>query len=122
MVIKKYKDDFICDMAQTYGIYDYEALPVRVAATLAAGLQENSRVFRKMTGQPDTKTLLLAGIYDIVHLLLWSRTKDGEHNRNRPAQIVGKILKKNGQPDKTLSFASGEEFKKYRDELTKGVE
>lgn len=38
------QDALICDMAETYGIFDLQALPVATLATLAVGLRENSRI------------------------------------------------------------------------------
>ena len=34
---------FICDMAEIYGVFDWRALPLQTAATLAAGLGPGSR-------------------------------------------------------------------------------
>ena len=41
---------FICDMAETYHILDYKALPVNLLAVLASGLRENSRIKMKIAG------------------------------------------------------------------------
>lgn len=83
----------ICDMAETYGIYDWRALPLETAAALASGLREDSRIKRKIAGMPvDTMTLLTAMIVDRLSLLVWSKTKDAEKGENRPGSIVEKIL------------------------------
>lgn len=83
----------ICDMAETYGIYDWRALPLETAAALASGLREDSRIKRKIAGIPvDTMTLLTAMIVDRLSLLVWSKTKDAEKGENRPGSIVEKIL------------------------------
>ena len=34
----------MCDLAETYGVLDMDALPARLVATLAAGLREDSRI------------------------------------------------------------------------------
>lgn len=44
------EDLFICDMAETYHILDYKALPVELLAVLASGLRENSRIKMKIAG------------------------------------------------------------------------
>lgn len=49
-MIKNGEDLLICDMAETYNIYDYRALPARRAATYAAGLREDSRIKMKLAG------------------------------------------------------------------------
>ena len=40
----------LCDLAETYGIFDFNALPVETLAALSFGLRENSRIKRKMSG------------------------------------------------------------------------
>lgn len=59
----------ICDLAETYGIYDYRRLPLRTVAVLAVGLREDSRIMKKkaqVEGVPDLKTQLLAIIADRI--------------------------------------------------------
>ena len=34
----------MCDLAETYGVLDMDALPAHLVATLAAGLREDSRI------------------------------------------------------------------------------
>ena len=42
------EDALICDFAETYHIYDYRSLPASMAATLAVGLRDDSRIKRKI--------------------------------------------------------------------------
>ena len=57
----------MCDLAETYHIYDYRSMPARFVATLAAGLSEDSRVRRKASGmKPVSQTLMLALIIDEI--------------------------------------------------------
>lgn len=37
----------ICDLAETYSIFDYKSLPVLTVATFCVGLRENSRIKMK---------------------------------------------------------------------------
>lgn len=46
----------ICDLAETYGIYDYHKLPARTVAILATGLREDSRIFMKKAKMPAQET------------------------------------------------------------------
>lgn len=66
---------------------------------------------------PDT--FLLASIFDIVNLLLWSRTEDGEKERNRPTKIsanmVSEFTDKKVNTHETLIFDSAEEFEAARE-------
>lgn len=61
--------------------------------------------------------MLLAGIYDFVSLLYWSKTEDGTKNRNRPPSIVKKMFNtdcEHSDSDYILTFNSGEDYKTYR--------
>lgn len=102
----------ICDMAETYGIYDMGSLPLDTVAILAAGLGENSRIGRKISGaKVPLNTLLLAHIVDRLGLLVWQNTKDGKHNKNRPASFV-EMINRGGEKEsiKGLSFDTADEF------------
>ena len=66
-------------------MFDYRRLPVPLIATLAVGLRDNSRV---MMAASDTKVsgekLLLAAIVDYLAILVWTKTTDGQKNKNKP--------------------------------------
>lgn len=79
------EDALICDFAETYHIFDWRALPVRLAATLAAGLPETSRIRMKMAGAKITTSLLMqAAMVDRLSLLVWMQTKDGQKTGTAP--------------------------------------
>ena len=60
----------VCDMAETYHIYDMRALPVETLATLACGLREDSRIKLKMSGLKYVPLeVLLVRVHDL--LLRW---------------------------------------------------
>lgn len=83
------KDALICDMAQTYHIFDLQAVPVPLLSTLAVGLDNGSRIKRRMAGAKlDIDTALRAAILDRLTTLVWMRTKDGAKNRNRPKSVL----------------------------------
>lgn len=108
----------ICDFAETYHVFDYKSLPVRLAATLAAGLRDGSRIKLKLADmQVSPDTLLLAAIADRLGILVWQKTKDAEKGKNRPRSILESL-----QPKQTdvSTFASGEDFIKAREKLLKG--
>ena len=49
----------ICDFAETYHIFDYRSLPVKLAATLSAGLRDDSRskmIMADIPVPPDTSS------------------------------------------------------------------
>ena len=97
----------ICDFAETYGVLDWKALPLRTAAALASGLRDDSRIKMRLAGvKADQETLLLAAAVDRLSLLLWAKTKDAEKGRNRPISIFDKLT---GQTEKEET----DEFNSY---------
>lgn len=68
----QYPEELTCDMAETYHVLDWRALGLPLAATLAAGLRENSRTRMALAGaKVPTETLLLGQAADALQLLLW---------------------------------------------------
>lgn len=112
------EDALICDFAETYRIYDYRQLPLRMAAVFASGLRDNSRIKIKMSGlnaAPDT--ILNAVIADRVGTLVWMQSTDGVKNRNRPASIVDKIINPGATNENVVTFDSGQAFEDERKRL-----
>ena len=101
----------ICDLAETYHIYDYESLPVQLVATFVSGLRDNSRLYKKMNNLKVSsfEEYLLINIFDDLNWLCWSRTKDGQKGRNRPLSIMER-LNKQQEKDNVVAFSSGEAF------------
>ncbi len=83
------EDALICDLAETYHIYDYRSLsPVQIA-TFSVGLRDDSRIKMKLRGiNFPTNTMLLAAIVDRLSILVWHKTKDGQKGRNKPKSIL----------------------------------
>lgn len=114
------EDALICDLAETYQIYDYRRLPLKMVAVFSFGLREDSRIKMKMNdiGVP-FETLLLAGIQDKLNVLIWQQTKDGINGRNYPASMLA-LLTKSQQKSKTsdlVGFESSEDFLREREKL-----
>lgn len=109
----------ICDLAETYQIYDYRRLPPTMVAVFSCGLGPESRIKMKLSGQKvPLDTLLMAGINDRLSLLLWAKTKDGQKGKNRPESLVDALTgEKQIKTDEIVSFDSGEEFEKSRAKL-----
>ena len=71
------EDALICDLAETYQIYDYRRLPLKMVSVFSFGLRENSRIKMKMNDiEVPFETMLLAGIQDKLNVLIWQQTKD----------------------------------------------
>lgn len=101
---------FICDMAETYRIYDYRSLPVSLVATLAAGLRDNSRIKMKMAGINGTsEEILLSTIADRLGLILYIF---GGGTSKQPESITEKYyIKTDKQESEYESFSSPEAFR-----------
>ena len=102
-------------MAETYGIFDYERIPVRKLATLSAGLRDDSRIKMKMAGAKlDVRDTLLAVIADRLTWLCWAKTEDGTKGRNAPKSILELLTGTNGKDDNLMTFDTGKDFEEER--------
>ena len=99
---------WLCDMAETYGIFDIRSLPLRTVAALSAGLRDDSRIKMKIHGESASRTeMLLAMVADGVNALLW---RFGAY-KDKPASIVEALT--SGPKEKSgnvVAFSSPEEF------------
>lgn len=110
----------ICDLAETYGILDWEAVPATTLALLAVGLRENSRIKMRLSGRNvPVEHLLLAAALDRLSTLVWFQTEDGEKGINRPKSMVAILL---GDTKETggdvQSFETSEEFEQQWQSIT----
>lgn len=114
------EDAVVCDLAETYGIFDYHSLPSTYIATLAVGLRDDARIKLKMsqTAYP-LKTMLLASAVDRLSLLVWAKTKDAGKNRNRPKSVLEEMMKK--PESDIISFEDPKAFDDAWKELTEEV-
>ena len=114
------EDALICDLAETYHIYDYRRLPVLSVAVFSLGLRQNSRIKMIMSGNRITLVESLLGCaVDRLSILAWQKTKDGSKGTNVPQSILEKLLgidERKSESD-TQTFSSGEEFLRERNRL-----
>ena len=104
------RDAVICDLAETYGIFDFRSMPARLVATLAAGLRDDSRIKMKLAGARAAQAdVLLAAAVDRLSILVWQKTKDGQRGRNRPKMIAPKLAGKEREKE-VVSFSTPGEF------------
>ena len=115
-MISANEDALMCDMAETYRITDFRALPIKTAAALACGLSPDSRVKMSISGaKAKTDTILMAALVDRMSTLVWMQSKDGSRGVNRPASLLDEIY---GEKKREITtFASGEEFDSARRRL-----
>ncbi|WP_040466783.1 DUF5361 domain-containing protein [Eremococcus coleocola] len=112
-MIKLDESALICDLAETYQIYDYKQLPPTKVAVFCYGLRNDSRIKMKLAGlKINITTMLLAQAVDALNTLLWTKTKDGQKNRNRPKSIFSLLTQEVKEDKKVQGFNSSEEFEK----------
>lgn len=118
-MLKLDEDAVICDLAETYGIYDYRNMPPLQVAIFCGGLRDNARIMLKMSGQKvKLDSMLLASIVDRLGILIWSKTKDGSKGRNKPKSILESINKP-PKVNEGVAFETSEEFEKMKDKILK---
>lgn len=101
----------ICDLAETYGIYSYRSLPLKLVATFSAGLRENSRIIQKASGvKASQEVVMLAVIADRLGLLM-----AGMGGSAPPSSIADYLYGKGQEqkPKELMSFATPAEFDNY---------
>lgn len=101
----------ICDLAETYHVYDYKSLPVELVATFVSGLRDDSRLYKQMNELKVSsfEEYLLINIFDDLNWLCWTKSKDGQKNRNKPQPFMDRLNRQN-EKNKIIAFSSGEEF------------
>lgn len=114
------RNALICDLAETYRVYDYRSLPAQTVATFSVGLRDDSRIKMKMSGAKVTQEILiLSMIADRLGILVWLFTEDGRNGRNRPPQLIemlyGKEIKR--AKSSVLTFDTPEAFEEARREI-----
>ena len=111
-----------CDMAETYHIYITDwydppsSFPISYLADLAVGLNDGSRIKRKISGQRLTiEQTLQAVIVDKLQILIWQQTKDGHKGRNLPESIYKKLsgIEEKKLKDDLKVFDSIEDYEKW---------
>lgn len=108
----------VCDLAEVYHVFDYRSIKLTMLAKLVIGLRAESRTKMRLTGSKLTmEQTLLASIFDLLNLLVWSHTEDAKHKRNRPKSMLEQLT---SSDDDHEVFETGEEFDKARAKLIGG--
>lgn len=110
------EDAFICDMAETYRIYDYRSLPISYIATLAAGLRKDSRIKSELSGITSHMNLeyLLAFLCDNVMLIRYLLCADPPTDYT----LFTDMMTQEQQTSDALTFRSGADFRREWERLT----
>lgn len=111
-MVSKHEDALVCDLAETYGLYDYRQHAPLYVATLMIGLRAESRLKTELSGLKIPMDMWMqAAIVDRLGLLFWAQTEDGAKNRNRPPSILEALTDPKKRESDIKTFASPEEFK-----------
>lgn len=109
------EDALICDFAEVYHVYDWRALPLKTAATLAMGLGPDSRIIRKLSGTKwPFNTLLLAMVVDSIRGISWQLMDTKQRRGRKPPTSVLKIILGETEETEMEGFDSADEFRKWR--------
>lgn len=113
------RNELICDLAETYNIYDYRRVPGRLLGILVAGLGADSRIGKKVNGvRGSVSDVLLAQILDGVRFLCWAQTEDGRKGRHRPHSIASDFFV---SEDKTkVKKVTIDDYNRIRSKVTGG--
>lgn len=118
-MVAENENALICDLAETYHVLDWRALPIKLAATLAAGLRDDARIKLKLSRQKrPADLLLLAAAVDRLSALVWFKTKDGQKGVNRPVSMVEALTGE--KTEEYVAFESIEDFNAARKRLMEG--
>ena len=116
------EDALICDLAETYQVYDYKQLPLSTVAVFAYGLKDDSRIKQLLSDQiAPVERLLLSSMVDRLSMLLWIQSKDGQKGVNRPTSLTDFFIKKEKEDTREfMTFESPEDYEAYRKQLFSG--
>ena len=108
-----HNDEVVCDLAETYHIFDFEEIKGRRLATLVCGLRPSSRLIMKLSGQKyPMNECLQAMTVDVLNMLLWTKSKDAQSGRNKPQLIINGFLE-----PKEEGYTSTEDFERARQQI-----
>lgn len=112
------EDALICDFAETYHVLNMRGLSPRLAAILAVGLSDSSRIKMQIAGKKISFTdSLLVAIFDKVNLLTWLRSKDAIKGINRPKSLYDALENPKVTNSPYQKFDSVEDFERVRAEI-----
>lgn len=115
------RDALVCDMAETYHVYDFRAIPVETLATLAAGLRDDSRIKMRVGGiEYVPPIILLARIADSLALIQYGLMHDDDTPLPRMVMDIlagGKRVEQSQSEAQKATFALIEAEVKQRMEV-----
>ena len=118
MMIMTDRDALLCDLAETYQIYDFSQFRPRKLAIFACGLRADSRIKMKLNGMTYVShEAIMAKASDELTLIRHYLT--AKKNDPDPELLTDVIYESEGTD--TAAFSSGKAFSDAWDKLTKAV-
>lgn len=109
------EDAVICDLAETYHILDYKALPVKLLAVLCSGLRDDSRIKMRMADVTYIPpAIVLPQIADTLTLFRYAMSKDADKPK-----LMTEIMAGHKKTEK--GYASAEDYNAARERILKGI-
>lgn len=123
-MIRTDRDALVCDLAETYGLFDMRALPASTLATLCVGLREDSRIKTRLFGDRIPRSdVLLAAVVDRLSLLIWKLF--GQEGSSPPGSVLDSLLGVQPQESDVERYDSPEDFEsewKKRTGVSHGIQ
>ena len=118
-MIREHEDAMICDLAETYHIFDYRELPVKTLAVLVSGLRADSRTKMEILGMKvPNETMIMAMIYDKLSRWVWMHSKDAKRGVKPPTSLSESFIKE--PKEEVVTFEDGESFDRARQRIIEG--
>lgn len=107
-------DALLCDMAETYGIFDLCQIPIQTLATLAAGLPDDSRIKMQIAGKNRISPLFVyITMADMLTMIL--HVLSAKPGAEKPILLTDYMIGKQKEEKKqAIGFDSIEEFEAAR--------
>ncbi len=76
----------------------------------------------KISGQKfNYETMLLAGILDANNWLVWSKSKDGQKNKNKPKPVLKHMYSDDSNKNNCIKFSSSKDFENARKKAIEAI-
>lgn len=121
-MIHECEDLLICDLAETYHLFNYREVSPIVVASLLVGLRDDSRVKMHYS---DTKItldqMLMAMMVDSLKFISWTFTQEARRGKPYKQKSVLKTLQGEyeSEKDDLESFSTVEEFNAYMEQFNR---
>lgn len=107
------RDALLCDLAETYGVFSFDSVPVLTLATLCAGLRGNSRIRHSIGGYKEVPPeFTLVHIADALTILLSAFS-----DKTDVPKLYSDIMSGKREEIKNSGFDSIEAFEAARERI-----